>query len=77
MSKKITRCLTWFVVGQISQIVLALVAKVSYMDRPILFCSAAGFLLTVAICSGVRLGYEKKETMTYLDYARYKDDGEG
>ena len=69
--KKTVKYLVWFIVGQIAQLVLALVAKVSYMDRPILFCMAAGFLLTVAICAGVRLAKsEEPRSMTYLDYAK-------
>ena len=70
MNKKIARCLAWYVVGQITQLVLALVAKVSYMDKPILFSLAAGFLVTVAICAGVKLARgEKPEKLSYLDYA--------
>jgi len=73
MSKKTIKCLAWFVVGQISQIVLALVANVSYMNRPILFCAAAGFLVTVAICAGAKLAApEKKEPAGYLEFAREK-----
>lgn len=63
----------WFLVGQAVQIVLAVLAKVSFMSRPILFSVAAGVLITVAIVAGVRLAGEPKHEKTYLDYAEGRD----
>lgn len=72
MSKNITRAILAYILGNVVQIILALVAKVSYMDRPILFSAAAGFLVLVAVMAGMRLVMQDaKETRpkTYQDYA--------
>lgn len=67
--KKAYKYIIWFLVGQATQIVLAILAKVSYMSKPILFSVSAGVLITVAIVAGVKLAGEPKRTMSYLDYA--------
>lgn len=72
MKKATGRVICAFVVGQVVQIILALLAKVSYMDRPILFCIAAGFLILVAVGAGMRLVMleaKEKAAKTYQDYA--------
>lgn len=72
--KKAYKYLAWFLVGQAVQIILAILAKVSYMDKPILFSVAAGVLITVAIVAGVKLaGGEPKHEKTYLEYAEGRD----
>lgn len=72
--KKAYKYIIWFMVGQATQIVLAILAKVSYMSKPILFSVAAGVLITVAIVAGVKLAGEPKHTKTYLDYAEVPDE---
>lgn len=68
--KKAAKYLAWFAVGQVVQVVLATLAKASYMNRPILFCIAAGFLVSVAICAGVSLATaDEKKSLSYQDYA--------
>jgi len=71
--KKAYKYLAWFLVGQTVQIILAILAKVSYMDKPILFSVAAGVLITAAIVAGVKLAGEPKHTKTYMDYAEGRD----
>lgn len=71
MSKNCCRVFLAFFIGQVAQLVFATVAKVSYMSKPILFCSAAGFILLVAVFAGVKLAMTEKPTeKSYLDYAR-------
>ena len=72
MSKAI-KYIIWFLVGQATQVVLAILAKVSFMSKPILFSVAAGFLLTVAIVAGVKLAGEQKPK-SYREYAEVPDD---
>ena len=69
---KAVRYLAWFCMGQVVQIVLAILAKVSFMSRPIWFCVAGGFILTVAIIVGVRMNTEEKPK-TYLEWAEGKE----
>lgn len=72
MSKNIKRAVAAYILGNIVQIILAVVDKVSWMDKPILFCAAAGFLVLVAIVAGMRLVIQdEKETRpkSYMDYA--------
>ena len=67
--KKAYKFIAWFVAGQTAQIVLAILAKVSWMNRPIWFGVASGFLLTVCIYAGAKLTAPKETALTYLDYA--------
>lgn len=69
---KAYKYIAWFLVGQAVQVILAVLAKVSFMSKPILFSVAAGVLITVAIYAGTRLAEPKKEK-TYLDYAEARD----
>ena len=71
MSKAI-KYIIWFLVGQATQVILAILAKVSFMSRPIWFCVAGGFILTVAIIVGVRMNTEEKPK-TYLEWAEGKE----
>lgn len=71
---KAIKYIGWFLVGQAVQIILAVLAKVSFMSKPILFSVAAGILITVAILAGVRLaGGEPKHEKSYMDYAEGRD----
>ena len=70
--KKAIQYLLWFVAGQSAQLVLQTVANNNYMHRPVLFCSAAGFLLAVCVFAGAYLTREKETALTYLDYAEGK-----
>ena len=65
---KAVKYLAWFVVGQAVQVVLAILAKVSYMSKPILFSVMAGFLITVAIIAGVKM-VEPPKQKSYREYA--------
>lgn len=67
MSKAV-KYLAWFLVGQTVQVVLAVLAKVSYMSKPILFSVMAGILITVAIIAGVKMVEPQKETKSYKQY---------
>lgn len=70
--KKAFKYLAWFVAGQFVQIILQIVANNNYMRHPVLFCSAAGFLLAVCVFAGAYLTREKETALTYLDYAEGK-----
>ena len=70
MSKKCKAFLAWFVAGQVTQIVLNILASTNYMRHPILFCMAAGFLVLVAVGVGMYVaGQEKLKPKSYMDYA--------
>lgn len=59
-----------FVAGQFVQVIAHLIAKTNYMQRPVLFCIAAGFLVFVAVLAGVILGKDDKpKKKSYKDYA--------
>lgn len=66
---KAVKYLAWFLVGQTVQVILAVLAKVSFMSKPILFSVMAGFLITVAIIAGVKMVEPQKETKSYKQYA--------
>lgn len=70
--KKAIKYLLWFVSGQIAQIILQLVANNNFMHHPVMFCAAAGFLLTVCVFAGAYITREKPTALTYLDYAEGK-----
>ena len=69
---KAIKYLAWFVAGQVIQVILSILAKVSFMSRPIWFCVAAGFLLTIAIIAGTKIKEEEKPK-SYLDYANRRE----
>lgn len=70
--KKAIKYLAWFVSGQIVQLILAILAKVSYMSKPILFSIMAGFLITVAIIAGTKINEEEKPK-NYLEWAESRE----
>lgn len=72
MSNKTTKVMAAFVIGQIVQVILHILAKVSYMNRPVLFCISAGFLILIAVIAGVALADSEKEPAhrTYKDWAK-------
>ena len=71
MSKTCMKIIIAFVVGNLAQLVFAILAKVSYMSRPILFGAAAGVILLAAILAGIYVANLDKppEQKTYRDYA--------
>lgn len=77
MSKRTTAIMSAFIMGQIVQLILAVLAKVSFMSKPILFCIAAGFLVVIAVVSGIVLESDNGKTKhekakSYKDYAESK-----
>ena len=77
MSKKTASIMVAFILGQFTQIVLAILAKVSFMSKPILFSVAAGFLIVIAVVAGITLEADSGETKhekvkSYKDYAESK-----
>lgn len=71
MSKTCIKIIIAFVVGNLAQIIFAILAKVSYMSRPILFGAAAGVILLAAILAGIYVANLDKppEPKSYRDYA--------
>lgn len=72
MTKTCTKIVIAFIVGQLVQIVFNVVAKVSYMSKPIAFSAAAGFILLVTLFAGMHVANLEKppEKKTYMDYAK-------
>ena len=70
MSSTCTKIVVAFIVGQLVQIVFNVVAKVSYMSKPIAFSAAAGFILLVTLFAGMHVANLEKpiEKKTYRDY---------
>lgn len=68
-----TKILAAVTVGQFIQLILNILSRVAWMQNPVLFCLAAGFLVTVAVLSGVYLqqkeGGQPAHTRTYRDHA--------
>lgn len=58
MSKRAWRAVVWLLVGQFIQVVANVLAVNMYVRRPVLFCVAAGFLVTSAIVLGMLVGRE-------------------
>lgn len=71
MNRTCVKVIIAFIVGNLAQIVFAIVAKVSYMSRPILFGAAAGVILLAAILAGIYVANLDKppEPKTYREYA--------
>lgn len=44
-----------FIIGQIVQVVMHILAMVWYMNSPVVFCVCSGFLLTVCVVVGITL----------------------
>jgi len=79
MSKTTAKVMAAYIIGNIIQIVLAVLAKVSFMSRPIMFCVAAGFLVLFAIIGGITLADSEKQPerkKSYKDYAENIDSTE-
>lgn len=68
--KKSTKLLIAFILGQAVQVILHAVSMNFWENRRILFCCAAGFLVSVAVFAGVCI--TKEETLTFEDYANGK-----
>ena len=74
MSKTTAKVLSAYIIGNVIQIVLAVLAKVSFMSRPILFCAAAGFLVLFAIIGGITLADSEKKPEHKKSYKDYADN---
>ena len=74
ISKRTMRVLIAYLMGNGVQIILQTLAKNTWMDRPILFCIASGFLVFIAIVAGVTLATaDNSRLKTYADYAAQID----
>lgn len=74
MNKKTAKVMAAFVLGQAVQIVLAILAKVSFMSRPILFCASAGVLILIAVVSGITLADSNREPEHVKSYREYAEE---
>ena len=75
MSGKTSKLMTAFIIGQILQIILHILAKAWWMNHPVLFCVCSGFLITMAVVVGITLaGSEKKaRPKTYSEWAEQEN----
>lgn len=74
MSKKTAKVMAAYIIGNLVQIVLAILAKVAYMSRPILFCGAAGFLVLTAVVAGISLANSDKAPVHQKTYREYAEE---
>ena len=75
MSKKCKTYVAWFVAGMVVQLIANVLAKVSFMSRPILFCAAAGFLILVAIGVGMWIGgHDEPKHRSYKEWAEVPEE---
>ena len=75
MPKKCKVYLIWFVAGMAVQLIANVLAQVSFMSRPILFCLAAGFLILVAVGLGMWIGgHEEPKPKSYKQWAEVPID---
>lgn len=74
MNKKTVKVMTAYLLGNLMQIVLQILAKVSYMSRPILFCIAAGFLVVIAVVAGISLADSNREPERQKSYREYAEE---
>ena len=76
MNSKTAKVMAAFVLGQLVQIVLAVLAKVSFMSKPVMFCIAAGFLILLAVVAGITLADSEKSPAhekSYKEWANGRD----
>jgi len=74
MNKKTAKVMAAYLLGNIMQIVLQILAKVSYMSKPILFCIAAGFLVVIAVVAGITLADSNREPERQKSYREYAEE---
>lgn len=74
MNKKTAKVMAAYLLGNIMQIVLQILAKVSFMSRPILFCTAAGFLVVIAVVAGISLADSNREPERQKSYREYAEE---
>lgn len=81
MTKRSTKVLAGFIAGQAVQIVCHVLTRTAKMELPVAFCSAAGFLVLVAIVAGVVLAEgdksETKREKTHIDYVQIPSKNNG
>lgn len=73
MNKKTAKVMAAYILGNAIQIILAILAKVSYMSKPILFCIAAGFLVVIAVVAGITLADSEKSLAHEKSYKEWAD----
>ena len=76
MTKKCKQSLVWFVAGMVVQIIAHMLAKSNYMVHPVLFCIAAGFLILVAVGTGMVVAgrdIPEQKPKSYMDYVKEED----
>ena len=73
MSKKCKTYMIWFIAGQVVQIIAAVLAKVSFMSRPILFSVCAGFLILVAVGVGMWVASTETKIKSYKEWAEGRE----
>lgn len=71
MSSKTAKIMAAFIIGQIVQVVMHILARVWWMSSPVLFCVCSGFLVTMAVVAGITLaGTDKpKHGKAYSEWA--------
>ena len=74
MSKESKNSIVWFISGMLVQILGHIVAKTNYMLHPVWFCAAFGFIMLIAVVTGMLFegcSKPKKTTnqMTYEEIA--------
>lgn len=76
MNKVTTKVMVGFIMGQIVQIILHILANANYMRFPVLFCGAAGFLVMISVVAGITLADSEKKPehkKSYMDYVQDAD----
>lgn len=75
ISRRTAKVLIAYLLGNCVQIILHTLAANNYMMRPILFCIAAGFLVFLAVVSGVTLANSEnpRRMKTYAEYAEEEE----
>ena len=74
MSNKTAKVMAAFIMGQAIQIVFHLMSNLNFMRHEILFCIAAGVLLTIAVIAGITLADSERKTERQKTYAEYAEE---
>lgn len=75
MTNKTAKVMAAFILGQAIQIVFHLLSNVNFMRFEILFCIAAGVIITIAVIAGITLAEnEKPKQKTYKEWAEPEVD---
>ena len=71
---KTTKLLLAYLLGNAVQVLLHLLAKNTYMMRPILFCIAAGVVVFALILFGVAISKTEQKPRHYAEYVEGNPD---